>query len=84
LHGRVEADAASQSEIGSLSDLQFVVHADSKAPYLPHEAMFNDQANAGELVRFVDGIGDAELGEGRAAYEPAGQPKYPQSLVLKR
>jgi hypothetical protein len=30
--GRVEADAASQSEIGSLSDLQFVVHADSKAP----------------------------------------------------
>jgi hypothetical protein len=32
LHDRVEADAASQSEIGSLSDLQFVVHADSKAP----------------------------------------------------
>ena len=31
-HGWVEADAASQSEIGSLSDLQFVVHADSKAP----------------------------------------------------
>ena len=31
LHGRVEADVAIQSEIGSLSDLQFVVHADSKA-----------------------------------------------------
>jgi hypothetical protein len=31
LHGPVDADAASQSEIGSLSDLQFVVHADSKA-----------------------------------------------------
>ena len=36
LHGRVDANAASQSEIGSLSDLQFVVdlpfvvHADSK------------------------------------------------------
>ena len=32
LHGRVEADVAIQSEIGSLSDLPFVVHADSKAP----------------------------------------------------
>jgi hypothetical protein len=52
--------------------------------YLPHEAMFNDQANADELVRFVDGVGHGELGAGRAAYKPAGQPKYPQSLVLKR
>jgi hypothetical protein len=51
---------------------------------LPHKAMFNDQANADELVRFVNGVGDGELGEGRAAYKPAGQPKYPQSLVLKR
>ena len=32
MHGRVEADAVSRSEIGSLSDLQFAVHADSKAP----------------------------------------------------
>ena len=32
LHGRVEADAANQCKIGSLSDLPFVVHADSKAP----------------------------------------------------
>jgi hypothetical protein len=51
---------------------------------LPHEAMFNDQANADEVVRFVDGVGDGELREGRAAYKPAAQPKYPQSLVLKR
>src|SRR5271168_4175904 len=32
LHGRVEADLANQCKIGSLSDLPFVVHADSKAP----------------------------------------------------
>jgi hypothetical protein len=71
LHGRVEADAANQSEIGSLSDVQFVVHADSKAP---EKTAASAGPSQGDLSRSRWAAGPQRKGQALHGRVEAGAP----------